>query len=220
MKKCLTNNQRTQLHDILTDAGVDPSNTNWTNDGKGWTLGDFDTLELGHCYFVIRPESKEISIKCRPAPDGGIQYYAIRLDWNKTLFHFQRWAKQVGEEVKYVDPWDKYAKFYPPKSLVASNDNSTFSFKEVQQAEIAINELIHYLHENLDCYKEKAEVYDASFQRLIEQAKTGLGKNDWKNQFVGTIIALCIALSLSPDEASKIWNFWMEKVSAIYQLIP
>jgi len=199
MKRKLLNIQRKELHDILVAAGIDLAQTKWTNDNKNWTSGFTDTLEIGQCYFVINPDLHEISIKCSPAPDGGIEFGDVNLSWNDVLLCFESWAKYVKLELGQADPWAKYIKFSPPRDLSGFADNSSFSYAEAEQAEVAIKKLITFLHEKVDGYSGKAERYDAALSRLIGHAKSGLGRVDWSNQFVGLIINICMSLSLSPE---------------------
>lgn len=219
MSRQLLNAQRKQLHDILVSEGVNPALTKWTNDQKEWTSGQTDTLEVGLCYFLINPDvNNGISIKARPAPDGGVVFGTTGLDWHDVLMHFRSWVRNVKIEIDQEDPWEKYIKISPPQQLLDFKDNSPFSYKEAQQAEAAISKLITFLHENIDDYDKVAERFDDSLNRMAEHAKSGLGRIDWANQFVGLIMTLCLALSLSPGTANEIWNFWIDTVSSIYQL--
>jgi len=219
MKRKLFNIQRKQLHEILVAAGIDVAQTKWTNDQKGWTSNPADTLEVGHCYFLIAPELERISIMCSPAPDGSIEFGDVGLSWNGVLDYFMSWAGYVKLELGQDDPWAKYIKFSPPRDLSEFPDNSSFSYAEAREAEAAIKKLITFLHEKIDGYSKHAESYDAALNRLIGHAKSGLGRVDWSNQFIGLIINICMSLSLSPEKANQIWQFWINTLSKIYKLL-
>jgi hypothetical protein len=219
MKRKLLNIQRRQLHDILVAAGIDLAQTKWTNDQKNWTNNPADTLEIGLCYFVIVPNYSQIDIKCSPAPDGGVEFGDVDLSWDGVLQYFESWATYVKLELGQADPWAKYIKFSPPRDLSEFPDNSSFSYTEAQEAEEAIKKLITFLHEKVDGYSKQAERYDAALKRLIGHAKSGLGRVDWSNQFIGLIINICVSLSLSPEKANEIWRFWLNTLSKIYQLL-
>jgi len=221
MNRRLLNNQRKQLHAILVDEGVDPAQTQWTNDQKDWTSDPTDTLEIGLCYFVVKPDVIDgISIKCSPAPDGDVEFGTTGLIWDNVIELFRSWAKQVKLEIDQPDPWAKYIKFSPPQDLSDFSDNSPFSYVEAQKAEAAIQNLIKFLHENINNYGEASDKFDAALNRMIDHAKSGLGRIDWTNQFVGLIIAVCLTLSLSTEVANRIWKFWLEIISNVYQLLP
>lgn len=51
--RVLLNTQRKELHDVLLRSGIDPSVTKWTNDKKGWTHDEVDTLDVGFCHFLF-----------------------------------------------------------------------------------------------------------------------------------------------------------------------
>ena len=219
MNRKLLNMQRKELHDILLAVGVEVGQSKWTNDRKNWSSIPCDTLEIGRCYFLIAPYENTINIKCSPAPDGGVEFSEVNLDWDEVIAGFTSWARQAKRELDQEDPWAKYIKFSPPRDLSEFPDNSSFSYAEAQQAEAAIKKLITFLHEKVDGYSKQAEGHDAALNRLIGYAKSGLGRIDWSNQFVGLIIQICISLGLSPDKASQIWQFWLTTASKISQLL-
>lgn len=220
MNRQLLNIQRKQLHDILVAEGIDPAQTQWTNDQKGWTDDTTDTIEIGLCYFVINPDVIDgISIKWSPAPDGDIEFGQNHLNWLGVINLFRSWARQVKLEIGQPDPWAKYIKFAPPQDLSDFSDNSPFSYPEVQQIEESVQKLIEFLYENINNYSEASDKFDTGLNRMIKYAKSGLGRIDWTNQFVGLIIAICLTLSLSPETANSIWRFWLKTISNVYQII-
>jgi hypothetical protein len=44
----------------------------------------------------------------------------------------------------------------------------------------------------------------------------GAGRIDWSNQFVGLIVNLFVALSLDPDRAAVLWQFWVQLLADSY----
>ncbi len=64
-------------------------------------------------------------------------------------------------------------------------------------------------------YQDVAANFDPQFERLSTQAKAGAGRIDWSNQFVGMLISLRMALSLAPESASVLWQFWVQVIDGL-----
>ena len=214
MERRLINLQRRELHDIIVHAGIDPSIARWTDDKKGWTSAKCETIEIGLCYFLFNPDPDGVvNIKMRPAHGGGVEIGEVGLPWSAVLRYFLEWASRVKQEIETEDPWARYAAFMPPERVGKHSDNSPFTFGEAQAADRAVTLLLKYLTDDVPQYAGTAERFSQSFENLTRGAKSGAGRIDWSNQFVGLIISLCLTLSLSPDQAANIWRRWIEIVS-------
>src|SRR5690606_7767026 len=103
--RALLNTQRKELHDILLARGIDPAVTKWTNDGKGWTRGNVETLEAGLCHFLFNPDSDgTLSLHFKPNFDGGASLGLVNQNWRDTLDIFAMWAERVKQELAQEDP--------------------------------------------------------------------------------------------------------------------
>jgi len=79
-----------------------------------------------------------------------------------------------------------------------NGENTKFSVTEYEEACLKIDSIKEHLHK-LEYPKEQLDRIEKSLDNLKENAKT-LGKLDWKNLFVGTVISLVIELAMSPAE--------------------
>jgi hypothetical protein len=216
IKRALLNSQRKQLHDILVNRGVDPAVTKWTNDGKGWTSNNIETLEAGLCHFLFNPGSEgKLSIHFKPSLDGGASLGLVSQSWENVLRLFDTWAMQVKNELAQEDPWQQYLAYLPPERIGGSTDNSPFTHQEAEHVSNSVFMLLKHVKRELPNYNKVAKQFDPQFERIAEQAKKGAGRIDWSNQFVGMLISLCLALALSPETASALWQYWVQIIDGL-----
>lgn len=216
MKRALLNSQRKELHDILTKHEVNPAVTKWTNEGKGWTKNNVETLEAGLCHFLFNPDSDgTLSIHFKPSLDGGASLGKVRQSWKDVLYIFDAWTIRVKNELAQEDPWQQYSAYLPPERIGGSTDNSPFTHQEAEHAAKSVSIFLEHVKREIPGYNNVAKQFDPQFERIAEQAKKGAGRIDWSNQFVGMLISLCMALSLAPDTASALWQSWVQIIDGL-----
>jgi hypothetical protein len=214
--RVLLNTQRKALHDILVNRGLNPAVSRWTNDQKGWTNDEVDTLEIGLCHFLFNASyDGTYSIHFRPGLDGGAPLGAVNQSWNSVLGAFSQWALHAKNETEQEDPWQLYSAYLPPERRGDSIDNSPYTHQEAEQLVRALSRFKEHVRKSLPHYNDVANQFEPQFDRLAKQAKAGAGRIDWSNQFVGTLINLCMALSLAPDAAASLWHFWVGVVDTM-----
>ena len=181
----------------------------WTKDGKEWTSSDCDTIEIGQCYFIISEARDGYSICFKPSLDGKPKTGSVHLRWPAVHEAFGLWAKRVAVEVQYDDPWSKISQLLPGCDTGTFKDNDPFTHSEAEMASKAVLKFIDYIKDRDDV---DAEQVDAEFtptaKRLSEFAKTGAGKIDWSNQFIGMLVSIIIVFAFNPDQAAEIWAYW------------
>lgn len=214
--RVLLNTQRKELHDILIEHGVNPAATKWTNEKKGWTSSNVDTLEAGICHFLFSTENNgTFNIHMKPSADGVGVFGDVYLPWSEVKRLFKTWANYVSKELVQDDPWQQYSAYLPPERLVRGTDNTPFTHTEAEHVAQSILILQDHIKKQLPDYRKVAEQFDPQFERIASRAKEGAGRIDWSNQFVGMLISLCMALALEPDAASEVWNFWVQVVNGL-----
>lgn len=215
--RVLLNTQRKELHDILVKRGIDPAVTKWTADGKGWTQSNVDTLEAGLCHFLFNPSyDGTYSIHFKPGLDGGAPLGEVNQSWDEVLGLFAHWSLRVKDELQQEDPWQQYFAYLPPERRSESTDNSPFTHQEAERIASSLAQFREHVRHTLPHYPEVAKQFEPQFERLAAQAKAGAGRIDWSNQFVGMLISLCMALSLAPEAASSLWQFWVHVIGGLF----
>lgn len=215
--RVILNTQRKDLHDILVSAGVDPTVTKWTSDKKGWTSSDVDTLEAGLCHFLFNPgHDGTYTVHFRPGVDGGAPWGELNLQWTEFLNFFAHWATYVKTELQQEDPWQQYSTYLPPERRDGTTDNSPFTHQEAERIANSLSLFREHIRRQLPHYSEVKAQFEPQLERLAAQAKAGSGRVDWSNQFVGMLISLCISLSLAPETASSLWQFWKQAINDLF----
>lgn len=213
--RALINSQRKELHDILVKQGIDPAVTKWTSDGKNWARGNLDTLEAGLCHFVFHPSNDgTYSVHLKPGLAGAASWGDVNKHWPEVLSLFTAWSMMVKIELQQEDPWQQYFSYIPPERRGDSTDNSPFTHQEAERLSSALASFGEHVRKTLPHYAEVATQFEPQLERLAAQARSGAGRIDWSNQFVGMVISLCITLSLAPDAASSLWKFWVQVVDS------
>jgi hypothetical protein len=215
MERFLTNVQRRQLHELLVAAGVDPNVTRWSNAGMGWTRdNECETLHAGLCHFLLSPDNDgQFSMHLMPSWNGGGKEGFVGKTWKEVLEAFDFWAHKAKEELDQPDPWGTYAIAALGTTPGHETDNAPFTHKEAEHVTDAVQQLLAHIRAEVPEYARVDKEFTPQFERIAEQAKQGAGRIDWKNQFVGLLINLFVALSLAPDQAAAIWSYWARTVN-------
>lgn len=215
MERFLTNVQRKQLHELLLGAGVDPNTTRWSNAGMGWTSdGKCETLHAGLCHYLLSPDSDgEFSIHFMPSWEGGAKKGLVGQSWREVLETFGFWTHKVKQELDQPDPWGTYALSAFGTTPGHETDNAPFTHAEAEHVNDSIRQLLAFIRTEIPQYGSVDKEFTPQFERIAEQAKQGAGRIDWKNQFVGLLINLFVAMGLAPDQAASIWSHWARLVN-------
>ncbi len=219
MERYLTNVQRKKLHEMLVAAGVDSNVTKWSNATMGWTNSDCETLHAGICHFLICPSSDgDFTIHFMPSWEGGGPRGLVEQTWKDVLETFEFWSHKVKEELDQPDPWGIYSLAALGSTPSHEYDNAPFSHTEAEHAATSVELFLQHVRQELPEYAEVEKQFTPQFERLADQAKSGTGRIDWKNQLVGLLINLSVALSLAPQQAASLWSFWTQLVNT--KLLP
>lgn len=215
MNRLLTNVQRKQLHDLLLAADVDPNVTRWSNEGMGWSRNGYcETLHAGLCHFLLSPDNDgEFTMHFMPTWNGGGKEGFVSKTWKEVLEAFDFWSHKVKQELDQPDPWGTYALAAFGTTPGHETDNAPFTHSEAEHVSDSVLTFLEYIKTEVPEFERVKEEFTPQFERIADQAKKGAGRIDWKNQFVGLLMNLFVALSLAPDRASLIWSYWARLIN-------
>lgn len=127
-----------------------------------------------------------------------------QIDWKQTLNNFVNWLHYLQREVTSPNLWEKFKNEISEIKLFNNFNNQKFSFSEYNEISEKIDVLKNCLSEIPLILNQQNEII-LRLDHLGETAKE-LGKFDWVNLFVGTIISVVIQLNVTPENTAAIWD--------------
>ncbi|SEA03150.1 hypothetical protein SAMN05443667_101674 [Flavobacterium gillisiae] len=127
-----------------------------------------------------------------------------QIDWNQTLNVFINWLDYLQREVTSPNLWKQFKNEISEIKLLNNFNNQKFSFSEYNEISEKIDVLKNCLSE-IPLILNQQNAIILRLDHLSETAKD-LGKFDWVNLFVGTIISVVIQLNVTPENTTAIWD--------------
>jgi len=126
------------------------------------------------------------------------------LNWTQSKEHLFDWLVCLKRELITPNHWENFKSQLSGISFKTQYDNEKFSYKEFEDLEMQIDLLKDKL-ESIPLLVEQNIEIKNHLDRLTESAKD-LGKFDWKNLFIGTILSIIIQLNVTPENATALWE--------------
>ncbi|WP_276378888.1 hypothetical protein [Flavobacterium sp. H4147] len=133
-----------------------------------------------------------------------IRDFSSDIIWDQALDYFFNWLIYLQREVLSPNLWEQFKSRISEIKYDNDFKNEKFSFSEYAE----ISEKIEVLKSSLSAIPlllDQQNTIIARLDHLNETAKE-LGKFDWVNLFVGTIISVLIQLNVTHDNANAIWD--------------
>jgi hypothetical protein len=124
--------------------------------------------------------------------------------WDEIIQNFYFWLENIVRELQEPDYWERFEHELSVANINSNINNSKFSIKEYEDLQRKID-LISQNIETIPLIAEQLSDIKKELNRLTELAKD-LGKYDWFNLFVGSIISIAIQLSISKENVSLLWD--------------
>ena len=188
--------------------------------GKGFSPSDFDLTEIpeqriaelthrstryyfnltvGHtgAFDVGLSPGKELLHEKRPAAN-----------WSDVAHYFGYWIANLLREVEAPDFWSAVAGDTQLVTDAAgqASDNRIFTSDELSQVRKALNEIKAYLVKSHQFSEAQTELIEGKFEYLEESA-TRLGRKDWTNIGISTLLGIATSLALSNDGTRDLFRF-------------
>lgn len=127
-----------------------------------------------------------------------------KISWNDALGYFNNWLYYLKREITAPNLWEKFKTEISEIDYFNNFSNQKFSFTEFTEIAEKIDILKNSLSTIPLILNQQQEII-LRLDHLSETAKE-LGKFDWVNLFIGTIISIIIQLNVTPENANAIWN--------------
>lgn len=127
-----------------------------------------------------------------------------QISWNQTLNIFENWLYYLQREVTSPNLWQQFKTEISEIKYINNFSNQKFSFSEYTE----ISEKLDILKSSLSSIPLILNQQNEIILRLDHLSETAkeLGKFDWINLFIGTIISVVIQLNVTPENANAIWD--------------
>ena len=194
--------QKNALFDLISENGF--SNSQFTLLDE--SADNLSTISYNNSifYFSIADANTGKSIiEFSPAYDQIIKDYED-VSWNSVVDSFKYWLKYLKREVTAEDKWARLDQEIKSANISFESETDKFSFAEYQEVKVKVEVLKDQI-KAIPLELAQAEAINNKLDHLIVLAETS-SKFDWKAQFVGTIIAIIIQLSVSPANAKALWD--------------
>lgn len=194
--------QKNQLFDKVLEQGFSPSQFE-LND----TAGDTNITYKGTSYYFNMHTAIQglVSIRFSPGSDKLREEKHGLRSWSDQSIIFNTWIQLLRKEVSQPDKWANFLKVAQGITWPESDEeNSQFIFQEVEQIRGCAEQAKTSLGQ-LNLSPEQLRAIESKLDYIVERAKT-LGRIDWKNLMVGTLITLVVSLALSSETAKTVWQ--------------
>lgn len=172
-------------------------------------MGEYRTrieYKLNRLFYFVFNDSDSVNQLYVSYSPGDEQFIdsSTRINWNSALAYFDNWLYYLQREITAPNLWDKFKTEISGISYQNDFNNQKFSFAEYTEISQKIDQLKSSLS-SIPFILNQQEVIISRLDHLDETAKD-LGKFDWINLFVGTIISVVIQLNVTPANANALWD--------------
>lgn len=211
MNKTIMKSQKQEVYQWIADYGLEPSMFFWEdfrsrNDDLSETIVSKLKYVDTHYFFIF--DFKNDVQHCTFSPG---QTVLIQNEfpgtWSGQLRNFDKWLAYLKREIETVDPWDVIDKYMPGMeiNLEDEKENSPYSYEQVEHIAKALYRFKDEVKKNYDLDKDQDKLVQEKLDYLIDRSKK-MGRIDWKNLFVGTLMGLAGGLALNPEQAKGFWG--------------
>ncbi len=195
----ITNAQKKELSDIVIVNGLKIIDFNTSGDNQNFEV------KYKHDYYSFsislqNPGSYYLTIFSVDNTNG----YSLSGKWDRTLFYFKNWAREIFEELTTPTGWNT---FENENYLNTNIEDIEEKFSDTDKILVlqGIDELKERISQ-LDLPNESIKMIDRKLDDLKIKVDE-LSKFDWKSLLIGTLVSLILSLSLPPELNGTIWYF-------------
>lgn len=203
MKLLLT--QKNSFFEIIEQRGFfSPNNFELVDIANNWPKTEV-RLKNSDFQFVMDQRDYASSLIVIMSPsENQIQDIIGPVDWRDCLNLFDDWQYYLHREVGAPNLWERFKSTTNNLHLSNEFDNSKFSHQEYKALSLKMNHLIEAIP-SISLLENQTLAIQQQLESLLEKTEM-LGKFDWRNLFVGTIVSIIIQLNITPDNANALWG--------------
>jgi hypothetical protein len=202
---------KSQANDIfaeLTSNGWNPADFEWKDERSRRSSTNRALIsKLVHkpsgFWFTFDNANSAFYVQFSPAAQT-LQGTSNASSWDGQLSTFHAWLGYLKRETEAPDLWNAISQ--EPNlinSATSDTDNALFSAEEKHYILSGLNEIKQYL---LTAHRLDPELVEGRINYLIESSER-LGRKDWKNLLLATLVSIIINAALPSDTVREIFVF-------------
>lgn len=204
--------QKNQLHEAIELEKLNPFQFTLTENVENFEGGNSTEIVYKtntEFKFRISPFMQYWQVDKCPGDDiySSQKHFA---GFDDVYLSFEKWLKYLKEEITSTDKWTLVNQVVSSIDLFKNEDivNEKFSAHEFN----ILNEKMNQLQKGLSDIGLTINEINVINQKLdnIYLLALDLGKFDWANLFIGTIVSIIIQLGLTPENTSLLWKLVKE----------
>jgi hypothetical protein len=200
--------QKNDIFDIILEEGFYPSDFTFKEEILGANeIVTYLKFRGTNYYFSFRLlKFSGYETEFSPAEKSLIGTDSVRGGWRLFLIRVRRWLRHIKRESNLIDKWEAYklGLQVAPFTFSLNDESEYFSVDELKLISLKIDLIKQGLKE-LELPEETIKQLNIKLDALNEKADK-LSKTDWKEIFIGAIIATIFNLSIPSESALAIWE--------------
>lgn len=142
-------------------------------------------------------------VSLSPGESKVLDEFGVR-SWSHLKPVFLDWLRYLQRETIILDKWSRLEEEIKYLMVPAQSNNERFTHNEYLEIETKLNLIIKSLP-SIPLLPEQLSAITNQLNHIQETANN-LGKFDWKNLFIGTIISVIIQLEVTPENAHAVFQ--------------
>ncbi len=209
MNNLILNSQKKQILDSIVSNGLEPASFIWFEEDTQYSPYDkVSCLRYKGTNFFFKFDFFDEKHYCVYSP-GEHKFIEENFssDWSSELRHVAYWLLYLKREIDTPDPWEEIEKYIPGGKIDLEDEraNNPFNFSQVEHITRSLNKLKEEIIGKYELEEKQKEVIQNKLDYLIDRAKK-VGRIDWKNIFISTIITLSFDLAMNPEQVNLLWS--------------
>jgi len=201
----LKKSQENEIFDLIISQQMSPNDFELQRTGSIYEETKI-ALKNSNYHFTLTFTGQSHTFRQSPGVEKLEEEYETYPMWEKKKNSIIKWLERLKSELEQPDKWNEY---YLVSAQVNwkfndDKDNLKFNYGEIEEITKSINQIKTQIRQ-LELPAEKLGIIENKLDYLLVKSKL-LGKFDWKNLFVGTIIGLIVQLALPVNLTQQIWT--------------
>lgn len=209
--------QKNELYTVIEESEcLTPkqfSLTETQNDRGGFA--SINLKESDYTFRIFKDENYAKSFFVNYIPGLGTYNEASeRINWEGIIDYFHEWIGNIARELNEPNKWERLEQEISSSRISSNLDNSKFTFREYEQLKSKTIVLSQNLS-SIPLLVQQQTAIKKELERITELAKD-LGKFDWLNLFIGTIMSIVIQLNVTKENAALLWDLIKSSFSGYF----